>query len=58
MIVRGPERKVYTMRQAMDALEWARKEIVRVNAPDQFRNGIRERRVQQLCKELLRQRRR
>ncbi len=42
------------MREALVALEWARKEVIRVNAPDQFRNGLRERRIQQLCEELLR----
>ncbi len=43
-----------SMREVLEALEWARREVVRVNAPDQFRNGIRERRVQQLCLRLLR----
>ncbi len=42
------------MREVLEALEWARREVLRLNAPDQFRNGMRERRVQQLCLRLLR----
>ncbi len=41
-------------RAALNALEWVRKEIVRLKAPDQFRLGIREQSVQRLCARLLR----
>ncbi len=50
----APPRRGHWLREALEALEWARREVLRVNAPDQMRNGIRERRVQQLCRQLLR----
>ena len=43
-----------SIRQALEALEWVRREVLRVNAPDQMRNGMRERGVQKLCAQLLR----
>ncbi len=50
-----PPRRGHWLRDALEALEWARREVLRVNAPDQMRNGIRERSVQQLCRQLLRE---
>ncbi len=50
-----PQARGHWLREALEALEWARREVLRVNAPDQMRNGIRERRVQQLCRQLLRE---
>jgi len=45
---------VTLLRDALEALDWVRRELLRVQAPDQMRNGLRERAVQKLCEELIR----
>ena len=48
-----PNNPMPSLRDALDALDWVRRELLRAQAPDQMRNGLRERAVQKLCAELI-----
>jgi hypothetical protein len=42
------------MPEVLDALGWVRTEIMRLHAPDQMRQRLREARVRALCADLIR----
>jgi hypothetical protein len=43
-----------TIRDRLDALEWVRREMFRISAPDQIRERVAESRVQAMCAALIR----